>query len=153
MRPVRRKDRAIDIDEAVALLTQGEYGVLSTVDGDGQPYGVPLNYVYKNDAIYFHCARVGHKIENVESNPRVSFCVVGDTRILPDKFSTIYESAVVFGTASETKGSETDNALIWLLEKYSPEFVEEGRKCIKAPDNGTKVIKIEIVHVSGKARR
>jgi nitroimidazol reductase NimA-like FMN-containing flavoprotein (pyridoxamine 5'-phosphate oxidase superfamily) len=49
--------------EASRLLATGEYGVLSTVGEDGQPYGMPLNYVYKNDVICFHCARVGPKIE------------------------------------------------------------------------------------------
>ena len=63
MKAIRRKDRALDASAAKRLLAHGEYGILSTVDADGQPCGVPLNYVYRNDAIYFHCAHAGHKIE------------------------------------------------------------------------------------------
>ena len=49
MNNLRRKDRGISHQEAVELLDKVEYGVLSTVDKNGQPYGVPLSYVYKLD--------------------------------------------------------------------------------------------------------
>ena len=137
----------------MTLLSTGEYGILSTVGEDGQPYGVPLNYVYKNDAIYFHCARVGHKLENIAHNPRVAFCVVGNTKVLPAEFSTEYECAMAFGTASEVAGDEWHNALVWLIEKYSPAFMEEGQIEIAKKAKVTTVIKIDIDHVSGKARR
>jgi hypothetical protein len=55
MKNVRRKDRGIGTREAIEILDSAEYGVLSTVDKDGQPYGIPLSYVYKNNSIYFHC--------------------------------------------------------------------------------------------------
>jgi nitroimidazol reductase NimA-like FMN-containing flavoprotein (pyridoxamine 5'-phosphate oxidase superfamily) len=150
---VRRTDREIGLHEAQELLSKGEYGVLSTAGKDGQPYGVPLSYAYRNNCLYFHCAIDGHKIESIESNPKVSFCVVGNTRILPDKFATEYESVVVFGIASEVHGVERHSALLWLLEKYSPGFIEEGKKYIEEKAHATKVMKIVIEHVSGKARR
>jgi len=40
-----------------------------------------------------------------------------------------------------------------LLEKYSPDFIEEGKKYIDQKNQVTKIIKIEIDHISGKARR
>ena len=150
MREIRRKDKEMGKDEAIQLLAKCEYGVLSTVGGDGQPYGVPLNYAYKDNCIYFHCALIGHKIDNIVNNPNVSFCAVGDTKVLPAEFATEYVSAVVFGVASEVQGAERYNALVWLLEKYSPEFIEEGKKYIEKHDKATKVIKIEIQHISGK---
>ncbi|MBP1729111.1 MAG: LexA DNA-binding domain protein [Deltaproteobacteria bacterium] len=153
MKMVRRKDRAIDLQDALAVLAAGEYGVLSTVGRDGQPYGVPLSYTCKNRCIYFHCALDGHKIENIASNPKVSFCVVGRTNILPEKFATEYESVVVFGVAAEVHGAERSSALVWLLEKYSPGFMAEGRAYIEQKDKAVKVMKIEINHISGKARR
>jgi len=143
----------METSEAITLLSNCEHGVLSTVDKDGQPYGVPLSYAYKNNSIYFHCARVGHKIENIENNPKVSFCVVGNTNVLPAEFAIEYESVVAFGVASEVHGAERNSALLWLLEKYSPEFIEKGKNYIAQKDKATKVIKIEIDHMSGKARR
>ena len=32
---------------------------------DGEPYGVPLSYVYREDEIYFHSAPEGRKVENL----------------------------------------------------------------------------------------
>jgi len=153
MRPIRRSDREIPEHDAKGLLGDAEYGVLSTVGSDGQPYGVPLNYVYKNNCIYFHSALSGQKIDNIDSNAKVSFCVVGKTKVLPDKFATEYESAVAFGVAAEVNGNERQNALLWLLEKYCPGFVEEGTLYIEQKNTVTKVIRIEVSHISGKARR
>ena len=150
MRKIRRKDREIEADDAINLLIKCEYGVLSSTGKDGQPYGVPLSYVYKDNCIYFHSARVGHKIENIENNPKVSFCAIGNTNVLPSKFGTEYESVVAFGVASEAEGTERYNALLWILEKYSPEFIEEGKTYIEQKDKITKVIKIKITHISGK---
>ena len=147
---MRRKDKEIKFDDAIRLLIKCEYGVLSTTDKDGQPYGVPLNYVYKDNHIYFHSALAGHKIENIQNNSKVSFCIIGSTNIMPSQFSTEYESVVVFGEASEIQGPERYNALLWLLEKYSPEFMEEGKNYIEKYDNVTKVMKISIVRISGK---
>ena len=147
---MRRKDKEIGMDEAIRFLAGCEYGVLSTVDIDGQPYGVPLNYAYKDNCIYFHCSLTGHKIDNIDDNPKVSFCVVGDVKVLPAEFTTEYVSTVVFGVASEVQGGERYDALVLLLEKYSPDFMEDGRKYIEKLDKVTKVIKIEIQHISGK---
>ena len=126
---------------------------MSTVDKDGQPYGLPLSYVYKDAVIYFHCALDGQKLDNIEFNAKVSFCVVGKTKVLPDKFATEYESAVAFGVALEVIGTERYNALFWLLEKYCPDFIAEGKQYIEQKNRATKVLKIEINHISGKARR
>ena len=153
MRTIRRSDREINIQEARAILDCAEYGVLSTVGKDGQPHGVPLSYVYKNDSIYFHCALTGQKLDDIAYNTKVSFCVVGNTKVLPDKFATEYESAVAFGVASEVNGTERHNALLWLLEKYCPDFIEEGKLYIEQKDKATKVFKIEVNNISGKARR
>ena len=150
MKELRRKDKQISIEEAMGLLTEGEYGILSTVGADGQPYGVPLNYVYKNNTIYFHCALIGHKLDNLESNTKVSFCVVGETKVLPSEFSTEFISTVVFGIASEVQGEERYDGFLWILEKYSPEYIEKGKKYIEKMDKATKLIKIDIQHISGK---
>jgi uncharacterized protein len=152
-RNVRRKDREMDTETATQLLTKGEYGVLSTTGPDGQAYGVPLNYVFNDNRLYFHCALEGHKLDNIKANNKVSFCVVGKTRVLPDKFSTEYESAIVFGTASEVQGEERHNALLSIIEKYSPDFMEEGKKAIAKYDEKTTILKMDIAHISGKARR
>lgn len=153
MRPLRRLDRGLSPQDTEQLLLQGEYGVLSTVDPQGQPYAIPLSYAFRDGSIYVHCALSGHKLDNLATNPRVCFCVVGRTELLPAEFATRYESVLAFGTASEIDGEERINALRWLLEKYSPDFLAEGDIYIEQQQAATRVIKINIDQLSGKARR
>lgn len=152
-REFRRKDRKLTDIEVIEILKNCEYGVLSTVSEDGYAYGVPVNYVYMNDSIYFHCATEGHKLDNIKKDNRVSFCVVGQTFLLPEKFSTKYESVIFFGKATEVFDDEKCTALLELVNKYSPDYVEKGKEYIKNASPKTKVIKISAEHMSGKARR
>ena len=149
---MRRKDRALPEQEAVQLLQNGEYGVLSTVDKDAQPYGVPLNFVYMDGSIYFHCALTGHKLENIAINDKVSFCVIGRTEVQPAEFSTGYESAIVFGRAAVVLGEERHQALLGLLEKYCSDFLEEGIAYIDKLDEQTNVVRVKIDKITGKAK-
>jgi len=150
---MRRKDRAVSDSEAKEILQKGEYGILSTVSPDGQPYGVPLNYSYTGDAIYFHCAVEGRKLKNIQTNNKVSFCVVGKTEVLPEKFSTKYESVIVFGEASEVTGDEKQKGLTELLKKYSFGSMKEGQEYIQRDGHKTRVYKISLESITGKARK
>ncbi|MQY51812.1 pyridoxamine 5'-phosphate oxidase family protein [Rhodocyclus tenuis] len=152
-RPPRRADREIPTAEAEALLTAGTYGVLSTVGSDGLPYAIPVSYTYRERVIYVHCAPEGRKLDNLAANPAVSFCVVGHTQTLPRHFSTEYESAIAAGTARLVDGDEKERALVALLEKYSPEFMAQGHKYIAGKIERVAVLRIDVEHVSGKARR
>ena len=152
-REMRHKDRAIDEATTLEILRRGEYGVLSTVDDEGQPYGVPVNYAVSGNEIYIHCALEGHKLENIETSEKVSFCVIGKTRVLPEKFSTAYESAIVFGRAALLEDSEKQAALEAIREKYSPEQLESGAKYIKALFDRVCVIRVSIEQLTGKASR
>ena len=150
---MRRKDRQINREEVIELLRQCDYGVLATISQNGYPYGVPISYVYMNNSIYFHCATEGHKLDNIINSNKISFCVVGETCILPDKFSTKYESVIIFGRAIEVFDDEKGSAFLEILNKYSPDYIEKGKEYIKNSNAKTKVIKISIEHISGKANR
>ncbi len=153
MNKMRRKDRAITEDEANYILKTGEYGVLSTVSKNGEPYGVPLSYCVIDDSIYFHSALEGKKLNNIIVNKIVSFCVVGETKVLPDKFSTIYESVIVDGIIEESFGEDKQLGLTGLITKYSIDFLDEGLEYIKNASDKTKVLKLIIKNLSGKARK
>lgn len=149
---MRNFKRELPKEEVMELLKNGEYGILSTVGGDGYPYGIPVNYVYTENKIGFHCAPdAGHKLENIKFNSRVCFTVVGDTEILPSKFSTKYESAVVFGTVHEAEDKK--KILELLVDKYSSQFKKEGMEYISRSAGKTGVYVIEIEHVTGEGRR
>jgi len=150
---MRRKDRLITNTETLSILEKGEYGILSTASFNNEPYGVPVNYCLIDECLYFHCAIEGRKIDNINNNPRVSFCVVGKTEVLPDKFGTKYESCIVQGVASESFGNEKQLALEGLIHKYSGNFVSEGLNYIEKLKDKARVYKITIESISGKARK
>lgn len=152
-RKMRRIDREIQNDDVMEILKNNDYGILSTVSQEGYPYGVPVSYVYINDSIYFHCATEGQKLDNVAANNKVSFCVVGKTCIIPEKFSTKYESVILFGRANEVFDEEKNVALLEIIKKYSPEYVEKGMNYISNASEKTKVLKISIEHITGKERK
>jgi uncharacterized protein len=152
-RKIRRVDRAISEGEAKALLQKGEYGILSTVSADGQPYGVPISFSIAGDVVYFHSAVEGHKLDNLIANKKVSFCVIGKTEVLPEKFGTKYESAIVFGEAFEVRDEEKRRGLMELVKKYSPGFVEKGLEYIDSAGGKTRVYKIVIESITGKSRK
>lgn len=110
-------------------------------------------FSYLNNLIYFHSTVNGHKLDNILNNTKASFCVVVQTCILPDEFSTKYESVIVFGKTIEVYDDEKNMVLLEILNKYSPDYIEERKEYIKKASKGTKVIKIIIEHVSGEANR
>ena len=151
-REMRRKNNQMTTEESTEILIKGEYGMLSTICPDGYPYTTPLNYVYYNNSIYIHSATEGQKIDNIKECNKVSFCVVADTEIVPEKFDTNYKSVVLFGKAKEVKEHEKYEALLELVKKYSNQFMEQGKGTIKDFDAVVKVMKIEIEHITGKAK-
>ena len=151
-REMRRRDRALTEEQTIKLLEEGNYGVLSLTGENGYAYGVPLNYTYREECIYFHCAPEGYKLDHIAFNNKVSFCVVGKTKPLPEKFSYSYESVIVFGMASEVSGQEKTDALTALIGKYSSDFMEKGLAYIRKDADKAKVIRIKIEHITGKGR-
>lgn len=150
-REMRKKSREISREESIKILEKCDEGVLSTIGENGYPYGVTVNYVYVNDCIYFHSATKGHKLDNIAYNNKVSFSIMDDITILPDKFSTLYSSVIVFGEASLVDDDEKKFALLELIKKYSPEFLESGKVYIEKAAKATNVVKIEINHLTGKS--
>ena len=150
---MRRLDRQISEVEAYEILHKGEYGFLAICTSYNGGYGIPLNYAFINNEIYFHCASEGSKLNFIRNNNRVSFCVVGHTELLPSKFSTRYESVIVFGTITEVNDEEKRKGLMYLVEKYSGKYIPEGIETINHNFNAVTVLKLSITSLTGKSRK
>lgn len=152
---IRRQDRLLDEGQALHLLKNSEYGVLSVQAENGGAYAVPVNYAWDGgSSLYIHCAPEGRKLRCIDACNRVSFCVVGRTKILPAKFSTEYESIVLSCTAIRNlQADERMKALMLLLEKYSPGEMESGRKYAEKSFDRTEVIRLDISEWSGKSKK
>jgi len=151
--PLRRLDRALTEPEAWEILARAEWGVLSTLGEDGWPYGVPLNHVVVDGRIYAHCAKVGHKLENLAAESKVSYCAVTHAEVVPAELATNYESAVLFGRAVIV-GDEAEKrrALEALLARFAPQHPAEGAEAMGKDFARTAVLRITPERVTAKAR-
>lgn len=151
--PMRRINRQLSENEALLILQHGEYGFLSTISVDNTPYVTPLNYVYYDGAIYFHCATSGHKLDNIKNNNSVCFSVVSNAKVLAQQLTTEYKSVMVFGTAEILLSDDTMEPLMKLINKYSSDYLDEGKASMKKYHGKTAVIKVSINHITGKENR
>ncbi|WP_055668354.1 pyridoxamine 5'-phosphate oxidase family protein [Desnuesiella massiliensis] len=149
---MRKIQRQLSHEETIEILNSADYGFIA-INGEEYGYGVPVNHVYLNDKIYFHCAREGYKLDRISKNNKVSFTAVTKHDILADKFSTDFRSVMAFGEAEEVFGEEKIMALMALIEKFSPQYIEEGRKYIERGEKATKVYGITVNHITGKGRK
>lgn len=148
---MRRKRQLLSDKDCVGLLRQGSAGVLAVAGDHGYPYAVPLSYVYDGDAIYFHCAPAGHKLDAILRDNRVSFCVIGQDQVVPAAYTTYYRSVIVFGRARVLEDpAEKRAALELLAAKYAPELPEGRTAEINKLIDRTCMVEIRIEHISGK---
>lgn len=151
-REIRRKTKIIDRAVAEALLQSGRRGVLAVNGDDGYPYAVPINYFYDKDAqkIYFHGARIGHKVDSLRACDKVCFTVYGNERIKEETWAPFVQSTVVFGRCHLMKHDMQAMAVLKKLAmKYYPteQMVEEE---IDKAGKAVQMFEIEIEHLSGK---
>lgn len=150
-RGMRRKKQLLPKESAEDILKNGLTGVLAVLGDDEYPYAVPLNYVYENGKIYFHCARSGHKLDAIRKHNKVSFCVIDKDQIVPEIFATNYRSAIAFGKAKEVENDAEKISIMRLLNnKYAPGLFDEGEREIQKDWNILTVIRIEVEHLTGK---
>lgn len=150
-REIRRKNKSLTKEECINILKSAPSGVLATLGDDNYPYAVPLNFAYKDNKIYFHCATKGHKLDAIKKNSKVSFCVVDSEDVIPDKFTTDYRSVILFGKARIIEDNEEKaKTILYLCEKYSPNQKDSWQETIKNLIDRFSMVEIAIEHISGK---
>ena len=151
---MRRKDRELSRDEALAVIDKCQYAVMATVNPDGSPYCLPLSIAREGESIFFHSAKEGHKIDNIRKNNSVCLTCAGDVETVPGEFALFYESAIVNGTAHEiTEREEMIHALKVISQRHTPDVMAMFDSEIKKDLGRTAVWKISINNISGKGRR
>lgn len=133
------------------ILNESQVGSFATINLDGSPYVVPVNYVYYNGKIYFHCALKGRKLENIKHNPRVCFSVYITDRIVlakkADDTSVRYRSVIVNGKARLIDDPDIKmEVLIALTAKYNKNSDPPSFECVSR----TGIVEIEIEEITGK---
>ena len=113
------------------FLDKEHVGRISSIDADGYPQIIPMNFVFLNNFVYMHSHIKGEKIENIKRYNKVGFEVDRELEFLPSYFEdpknasladTLYISIVIKGFASlVTDKEEKTLALNGLMKKYQPE--------------------------------
>ena len=113
------------------FLNQEHVGRICSIDKDGFPQIIPMNFVFLNDSIYMHSHIKGEKLDNIKNNNKVGFEVDRELEFLPSYFThptdasqadTLYISVVIKGIGSIVEDrNEKALALNSLMKKYQPE--------------------------------
>ena len=139
-------------ERAEAVLQTAPVGRLG-LNLAGESYVVPLNFAYLEGNIYFHCAKVGKKVEMMRENPAVCFEV---DRMIGIKegdiacaYSCYYESVIGWGDAEFLMTTEEERAALDLIMKkyapgHSPSYSEKSL-------DEVAVVKIPLTRMTGKA--
>lgn len=151
-RQMRRKKQQLTEEDSIAVLEKNSSGVLAVLGDGDYPYAVPLSYVYDDGAIYFHCAKSGHKLDAIEKYSKVSFCVVDQDMVVPEEYTTYFRSVIAFGQARILEDDkEIRDAIERLAKKYAPDDTQENRNLfIEKEYSLLCMVKIEIDHMTGK---
>lgn len=154
-REMRRVKNKVSEENAFNFLEVAKEGVLSTISVDNNyPYSTAVNHVLMDQTIYFHCAKSGHKIDNILSNNKVSFFAVADSNIDQKAYTTKFKSVHVFGTASIVEDKEEfKKALYRIAKKYTGSFFSKAAAEIASAIDQTMVVRIKVDHISGKATK
>ena len=149
---IQSKHKIID------FLNSQPAGRVASIDKDGYPQVIPMNFVYLDNAIYMHSHPFGEKLDNIRRNPNVGFEVDQHVCFLPSYYfhptdasqaDTLYISVVIKGKAEIVLDrNEKARALNGLMEKYQ----KEGR--YEALDDDMPVVEeVAIIKVVPKDMR
>ena len=152
-REMKRKERQLSTELTEKILNKSTSGILSVIGDDGYPYGVPVSYAYSDGKIFFHCAKEGHKVDAIKNNPKVSFTVIAQDDVIPEKYGTDFASVIVFGKASFVEDPEEMlQSHIHIIEKYSNEYYDGGIEYFNKAKAAMRMVKIDIEHITGKGK-
>jgi nitroimidazol reductase NimA-like FMN-containing flavoprotein (pyridoxamine 5'-phosphate oxidase superfamily) len=153
---MRRVDKAMPGDRAMAVLENGFCGRLAVVGADGYPYCVPLLYVVMEGALYVHNARsAGHLKSAIENESRVCFEMDEPGEIFPyGRFecdtSVAFRSVIVFGKARIVEDAAVKQRFFTaLMGKYAKNIGERPKDFFPRIDQIT-LYAIEIERMTGK---
>ena len=98
-RQLLRKNKELSEEECLRILKTEKRGVLSVIGDNDYPYGMPMNHLYneQDGKIYFHCGKIGHRLDSLRKNNKVSFCVYDEGYQNSGEWALNIKSVILFG--------------------------------------------------------
>lgn len=155
---VRRVEREItDREEMYGILARGRYMTVALCDG-AEPYVVTLSYGLdrRRNALYVHCAKVGHKQEIIRANPLACATVVEDGGYLQGECAHRYRSVVVRGAFRAVEDPEEKRHAMEVLLAHleeDPDVVRRTQLATAAAYDRVAILRLDIASVTGKQGR
>jgi nitroimidazol reductase NimA-like FMN-containing flavoprotein (pyridoxamine 5'-phosphate oxidase superfamily) len=144
----------------VDFLNSQPVGRIASIDRDGYPQVIPMNFVYNAGVIYMHSHPFGEKLDNIRRNPNVGFEVDQHICFLPSYYfhktdasqaDTLYISIVIKGIAEIVQRNEEKAlALNALMEKYQKEGGYEALDSNMPSVRQVAIIKVIPIEMHGK---
>ena len=151
-RPMIRKNKELSENECLELLRREKRGVLSVLGDGGYPYGTPMDHFYNDEdgKLYFHCGRVGHRLESLRRSGKASFCCMDGGTPIPGSWAMQVKSVIVFGEVEiiDDRGI-VDKISAALSRKFTDDesyIADEIRRFGAA----TLLLAMSIEHICGK---
>ena len=151
-RKMRRIAQQTSELDAINVLLKDKRGVLSLIGDDGYPYGLPINYYYndKNNKIYFHGAKEGHKIDSIKKNNKACFTVYTQKDKQDGEWFYRLTSVICFGHINFINDLNlTEELCREIGNKYFPS-TEYTKQEIKESLHHVQILEFEIEHMTGK---
>ena len=151
-RELTRINKKLTQEECIHILENETRGVLSVNGDDGYPYGMPMNHFYNADdgCIYFHCGKAGHRLDALNKDAKVSFCVYEKGEKEDGDWAFNVRSVIVFGKVEIV--CEMDE-IVDITSKLSLKFTQDAeyiQKEINAYASSTVLLKLVPEHICGK---
>lgn len=150
-KPMRRERQQLSDEETLQLLCQATSGVLSVLDEDGYPYGVPVSYVCHDNKLYIHSAVSGHKMDAIRHCDKASFTVICQDEVHPEIFTTFFRSVICLGRVHIIEDEVEKLETLRLLGERYCSGDEQGLEAeIEKSFRHLEMIAFEIEHITGK---
>lgn len=152
-RPMRRFKQELPEQECLEILSKAYRGFLSVVGDGGYPYTVPINFLYSDGHLWFHCALEGHKLDAIKACDKACFTVIDDPVKEEKDWWYHVRSVICFGRIHMVEDNVQRLSMLRALGmKYFPEGYDIEADMLK---NGPRaaMLDFEIEHMSGKRVR
>lgn len=151
-RELVRKKKQISHDECVELLVNEKRGVLAVLGDGDYPYAMPMNHFYNSDdgCIYFHCGKIGHRLEALKRCDKVSFCVCEQGTAQPGEWALDVRSVIVFGRMELLEDIEVIADISARLSRKFTQDEEYITNEIKNHAHLTLLMRLRPEHICGK---
>lgn len=151
-RELIRKNKQISHEECIRVLETEKRGVLSVIGDGGYPYGTPMNHYYNaaDGNIYFHCGKIGHRLDSLKNNEKASFCVYDAGYRDEGDWALNVKSVIVFGRIDII---DDINAITDIATALSLKFTNDTeyiKNEIEQYAQKTLLLKLTPEHICGK---